>query len=110
VITCHEARRALRHTCEPRPILLSPDGVEVFDELIANVEQTTVRLVPDSTREALNHATPRRTLTAYVEADLSVAAAAKALTLHPTRCATGCGKSTASPVEIRATSPNYSSS
>jgi hypothetical protein len=79
----HEARRALRHSTAGKPIAASPHDVGVFDELVATSDGTLAHLVPDAIRQALGDPTVRETLQVFVEADLNVAATAKALSLHP---------------------------
>lgn len=79
----HEARRAVRHTSEGRPFVLGPADVPLFDELTSSGRDGVAELIPVATREALSDADTRATLEAYIAADLNVAAAAKALSLHP---------------------------
>ena len=55
----------------------------VFDELVATSDGTLGHLVPAAIRQALGDPTVRETLQVFVEADLNVAATAKALSLHP---------------------------
>jgi sugar diacid utilization regulator len=66
---------------------LEPEGVVrpgmVFDELVAISDGTLAHLVPEAIRQALGDPTVRETLQVFVEADLNVAATAKALSLHP---------------------------
>jgi sugar diacid utilization regulator len=78
-----EARRALRHTTASRPIVCSPDDITLFDDLALSSNEATGRLIPARVRRALADETLRATLHAYVDANLNVAAAAKALILHP---------------------------
>jgi hypothetical protein len=79
----HEARRALRHSSARRRLVFSPNDVRVFDELLATIDEGVAQLVPDATRRALADPTTRATLGAFVDADLSVADAARALSIHP---------------------------
>ena len=79
----HEARRALRHSTASRPVVASPHDVGIFDELLATSDEALAELVPDAIRRALADPVVRATLHAFVEADLSVAATASAMSLHP---------------------------
>jgi sugar diacid utilization regulator len=79
----HEARRALRHATAAKRYVFSPDDVRVLTELLATSDETLAQLVPEATRRALGDPTLRKTLRAFVEADLRVADTAKALSLHP---------------------------
>jgi sugar diacid utilization regulator len=78
-----EARRALRHACERRPIVCSPDDITLFDDLALSSGEAAERLIPARVRRALADETLRATLHAYVDANLNVAATAKELILHP---------------------------
>jgi len=78
-----EARRALRHADGEHPIVSWPEDVPLFDELTASSSEDAARLVPDSTHRVLADRTMRDTLEAFFAADLSVAEAATALSLHP---------------------------
>ena len=78
-----EARRALRHTHPHRPFVFGPGDMLLFDELTTAGGDGAVRLIPETTRQVLADGTLRVTLEAFVEADLNVAAAANALSLHP---------------------------
>jgi sugar diacid utilization regulator len=78
-----EARRALRHSSPARPIISSTEDITLFDDLAVSSGESVSGLIPSRTRQALQDPTLRSTLHAYVEADLNVAAAAKALILHP---------------------------
>ena len=78
-----EARRALRH-CNPRcPIISSPDDITLVEDLAVSSSDNVGRLIPPRTRQALGDPELRTTLQAYVTANLSVAATAKALIMHP---------------------------
>ena len=55
----------------------------MFDDLVATSDGTLAHLVPDAIRRALGDPTVREKLQVFVEADLSVVATAKALSLHP---------------------------
>jgi sugar diacid utilization regulator len=78
-----EARRALRH-CNPRcPIISSPDDISLVEDLAVSSSDNVGRLIPQRTRQALADPELRTTLQAYIAANLSVAATAKALILHP---------------------------
>src|ERR1700730_16388161 len=79
----HEARRALRHSTASKPVVASPHDVSKFDELLATSDEALAELVPDAIRRALADPVVRATLHAFVEADLSVAATASAMSLHP---------------------------
>jgi carbohydrate diacid regulator len=57
--------------------------VGVFDELLATSDEALAELVPDAIRRALADPVVRATLHAFVEADLSVAATASAMSLRP---------------------------
>jgi hypothetical protein len=78
-----QARRALRHSDGRHPFVLWPDDVLLFDELIAESGDDRAGLIPDATRRLLAEETMRTTLEAFFAADLNVAAAAGALSLHP---------------------------
>lgn len=79
----HTARRALRHTTPERPILQAPDDLRLFDELTASRSDDADQLIPLALREALADPQLRRTLQAWIDHDLNVAATAKALCMHP---------------------------
>jgi sugar diacid utilization regulator len=79
----HEARRALRQSSARRAVVFSPDDVRIFDELLATRDQAVTQLVPDAIRRAIGDASVVATLKAFVDHDLNVADAAKALSLHP---------------------------
>ena len=78
-----EARRALRHTSPQRPIVRSPDDITLFDDLALSSGEAAGRLIPARVRRVLQDETLRATLLAYVDANMNVAATAKALILHP---------------------------
>jgi hypothetical protein len=78
-----EARRAFRHSTRHRPFVFGPDDLLLFDELAASGGDSVAQLIPDATRRALEDVTLRATLEAFIDADLSIADAAKALYLHP---------------------------
>lgn len=79
----HTAHRALRHTTPGRPVLQAPDDLRLFDELTASRSDDADQLIPPALREALADPQLRQTLQAWVDHDLNVAAAARALCLHP---------------------------
>jgi hypothetical protein len=79
----YEARRALKHANERRPIVFGPQDVRLFDELTASGGDDTARLIPAATRELLADAAMAATVEALFAADLNVADAAKRLSLHP---------------------------
>lgn len=78
-----EAQRALRHATARRPIISSPDDIALFDELVLSSADACERLIPAQVRQTLKDSSLRATLRAYLDADLNVAIAAKALSLHP---------------------------
>jgi sugar diacid utilization regulator len=78
-----EARRALRHCTARRPVISSPDDISLVEDLAISSGESAARLIPLRTRKALGDPELRSTLRAYVSANLSVAAAAKTLILHP---------------------------
>jgi hypothetical protein len=77
------ARRALRQSSARRAVVFSPDDIRIFDELLATRDQAVSQLVPDAIRRAVGDASVVTTLKAFVDHDLNVADAAKALSLHP---------------------------
>jgi sugar diacid utilization regulator len=79
----HTARRALRHTTPGRPVLQAPDDLRLFDELTASRSDDADQLIPPALRETLADPRLRQTLQAWIDHDLNVAAAARALCLHP---------------------------
>jgi DNA-binding PucR family transcriptional regulator len=79
----HQARRAVRHTSAGRPFVFGQHGILLFDELTATGVERAVELIPPATRQALTDAVLRDTVQAYVDADLNVATAARAMSLHP---------------------------
>ena len=79
----HEARRAARHTTTSRPFVFAPHDIRLFDELTATGGDRATELIPAATRAALGDAALRATLHAYLDADLNVPAAARAMSLHP---------------------------
>ena len=78
-----DARRALRYADVARPFVSWPNDVPLFDELTASSSDDAARLIPDPTHRVLADRTMRGTLEAFFAADLNVAAAASALSLHP---------------------------
>ena len=77
----HDARRALRHAKDDRPVV-SPTDLRLFDELtVARVDAAD--LIPVAVRATLTQPEARSSLDAYVAADLNIAAAATRLNLHP---------------------------
>lgn len=78
-----EARRALKHATDQRPLVFGPNDVLLFDELTVSGNEETARLIPEITRRTLSDATVRVTVEAFFAADLNVATAAKLLSLHP---------------------------
>jgi sugar diacid utilization regulator len=77
-----DARRALRHASGARPLVFVSD-ILLFDELTTPGGGDAARLIPDATRRMLADTASRATVEAYFAADLNVAVAAKALSLHP---------------------------
>lgn len=82
-VSYHEARRALRHATERRPIVFGPRDVPLFDELTSLGRDDASSLIPEATRQILSDDATRRTIEALFAADLQVSVAAKALSLHP---------------------------
>ena len=78
-----EARRALRHATDARPLIFGPRDVPLFDELTNAARTDADSLIPQATRRALVDPTTRDTIEAFFAADLQVSAAAAALSLHP---------------------------
>jgi sugar diacid utilization regulator len=78
-----ESQRALRHASGCRPIVTSPGDITLFEELVMSSAGGSDRLIPAGVRQALQDVSLRATLYAYLIADLNVANAAKALSLHP---------------------------
>jgi sugar diacid utilization regulator len=79
----HEARRAIRHASERRPLVFGPGDVPLFDELTSLGREDANSLIPEATREVLRDHAARQTIEAFFAADLQVSVAAKALSLHP---------------------------
>ena len=82
-ISYHEARRAIRHATERRPIVFGPGDVPLFDELTSLGRDDASSLIPEATRQVLSDDATRETIEAFFAADLQVSVAAKALSLHP---------------------------
>jgi sugar diacid utilization regulator len=78
-----EARRALRHATDARPLIFGPRDVPLFDELTNAARTDADSLIPQATRRALVDPTMRDTIEAFCAADLQVSVAAAALSLHP---------------------------
>lgn len=78
-----EAHRAMRHARVARPLVFGPGDVTLFDELTSAAADGTDALVPEGIRHLLIDTTIRDTLDAFFAADLNVAGAALALSLHP---------------------------
>lgn len=76
-----DARRALRHAKEDRPVV-SHEDLRLFDELTVARDDAT-DLIPVPVRETLAQQEARLSLRAYVESNLNIAAAAERLSLHP---------------------------
>jgi hypothetical protein len=76
-----DARRALRHANDDRPVLCFED-LRLFDELTL-ARDDAADLIPVVVRETLTQRETRLSLDAYVEANLSIAEAAARLNLHP---------------------------
>jgi hypothetical protein len=79
----HEARRALRHASERRPIVFGPRDVPLFDELTSLGRDEAGSLIPEATRQILSDDATRQTIEAFFAADLQVSVAARTLSLHP---------------------------
>jgi PucR C-terminal helix-turn-helix domain/GGDEF-like domain len=77
-----QAKRALRHATPERPFLGGPDLL-LFDELAASAGDSVAEMVSAAMRSALADPLVRSTLEQFVNADLNVTDAAKALHLHP---------------------------
>ena len=80
-VSYHQARRAARHATRQRPFIVGPQDIRLFDELTSG--GGAADLIPQATRQALGDPTLRDTVQAYLDADLSVTTAARALSLHP---------------------------
>jgi hypothetical protein len=80
-VSYHQARRAARHATRQRPVIVGPQDILLFDELTSG--GGAADLIPQATREALGDPMLRDTVQAYVDADLSVTTAARAMSLHP---------------------------
>ncbi|HET7017026.1 MAG TPA: helix-turn-helix domain-containing protein [Streptosporangiaceae bacterium] len=78
-----EARRALRHANAERAMVCGPDEVLLFDDLTFSSTSDMMHLIPAATKGLLSDATMRASLEALFDADLNIAIAARALTLHP---------------------------
>lgn len=78
-----EARRALRHATPAHPFVVGPDEVRLFDELTASAGRAMAGLIPAAMRSALEDPILRTSLEAFGAANLNVAEAAKALSIHP---------------------------
>jgi sugar diacid utilization regulator len=80
-VSYHQARRAARHATGQRPFIVGPQDIRLFDELTAG--GGAADLIPQATQKALGDPMLRDTVQAYVDADLSVTTAARAMSLHP---------------------------
>jgi hypothetical protein len=78
-----EARRALAHTNSERALICGLDEVLLFDDLTVSAAIDVAQLIPPATKRLLADATMRASLEALFDADLNIAIAAKAMTLHP---------------------------
>ncbi len=78
-----EARRALRHATDTRPLVFGPADVPLFDELTGLDRDDVGSLIPQATREILADSAMRQTIEAFFDAGLQVSVSAKALSLHP---------------------------
>lgn len=78
-----EARRALRHATPAHAFVVGPDEVRLFDELTASAGGAVAGLIPASMRSALEDPILRVSLEAFGAANLNVADAAQALSIHP---------------------------
>lgn len=76
-----DARRALRHAKDDRPVT-SPEDLRLFDELTLARDDAS-DLIPVAVRETLTQPETRLSLNAYVDANLNIAEAAARLNLHP---------------------------
>jgi sugar diacid utilization regulator len=63
--------------------VFAPHDIRLFDELTATGGDRATELIPAATRAALSDVALRATLHAYLDADLNVPAAARAMSLHP---------------------------
>jgi len=79
----YQARLALRHASDGRPIVVAPDEIGLFDELTVSHQADAAELIPAATRAALADPALRAALDAFVAANLKVADAANHLSLHP---------------------------
>jgi sugar diacid utilization regulator len=78
-----KSRPALKHTNAQRRLVFAPEEILLFDELAVSRDGDASQFIPTTTREVLADPTMRTTLEAFVAADLNVANAASALSLHP---------------------------
>jgi len=78
-----EARRALRHATPAHPFVVGPDEVRLFDELTASAGGAVAGLIPSRMRSVLEDRILRASLEAFGAANLNVAEAAQALSIHP---------------------------
>ena len=76
-----DARRALRHATDDRPVV-SPADLRLFGELTL-ARDDAAELIPVAVRETLTQPEARSSLDAYVAANLNIAEAATQLNLHP---------------------------
>ena len=76
-----DARRALRHAKDDRPVL-SHEDLRLFDELTL-ARDDAADLVPVLVRETLTQPEARLSLDVYIDANLNIAEAAARLNLHP---------------------------
>ena len=77
----NDARRALRHANDDRPVVSSED-LRLFDELTL-ARDDAADLIPIAVRETLTQPETRLSLDTYVDADLNITEAAARLNLHP---------------------------
>jgi hypothetical protein len=78
-----QAHRALRYAGDRQRLIFWPADVLLFDELTTAPTARAEELIPQATRRMLGDAMLRSTLEAFFAADLSIADAARSLSLHP---------------------------
>ncbi len=79
----HDARRALRHASQRRPVVHAPRDILLFDELAKTAGDDASQLVPRETKEALGDPLVRSSIETFFTASMNIAEAAKALSMHP---------------------------
>jgi sugar diacid utilization regulator len=77
------ARRALRHATASRQVIQGLADIRLFDELTVADGADAAALIPEAMMTVLDDPVMRATIEAYFDANLNVAAAAQALSLHP---------------------------